>query len=80
MTEESLQMFLAQSKKNEQSAPSDVIIEPNFIDALSSPRYIKSHLPFSCLPPPLLDTCRCVYVARNPKGKSCKFYLRTSEY
>ena len=66
-------MFLDLAKQNEDSAPSDVIIEPNFIDALSSPRYIKSHLPFSSLPPSLLDQCKIVYVARNPKGNSSLF-------
>ncbi|KAK4323848.1 hypothetical protein Pmani_005488 [Petrolisthes manimaculis] len=32
-----------------------------------SPRFISSHLPFSLLNPSLLDTCKVVYVARNPK-------------
>ncbi|XP_068223840.1 sulfotransferase 1C4-like [Palaemon carinicauda] len=31
------------------------------------PRTIKTHLPFSLLSPSLLDTCKVVYVARNPK-------------
>lgn len=31
------------------------------------PRTIKTHFPFSLLPPSLVDTCKVVYVARNPK-------------
>ncbi|XP_047738831.1 LOW QUALITY PROTEIN: sulfotransferase 1C4, partial [Hyalella azteca] len=31
------------------------------------PRTIKTHLPFSMLPKNLLDTCKVVYVSRNPK-------------
>lgn len=65
-TEESLKKFLEMSKNDLES--SDIIIEPNYIDALPSPRYIKSHLPLSCLPPNLVDRCKVVYVARNPKG------------
>lgn len=68
-TEDSLKMFLEMSKKeSESSVSSDIIIEPNYIDALPSPRYIKSHLPLSYLPPNLVDSCKVVYVARNPKG------------
>jgi hypothetical protein len=37
------------------------------LNALPSPRVIKTHLPFSMLPPTLLDTCKVVYVARNSK-------------
>ncbi|XP_068242966.1 sulfotransferase 1A1-like [Palaemon carinicauda] len=35
--------------------------------AIPDPRTIKSHLPFSLMPPSLLDTSKVVYVARNPK-------------
>ena len=31
------------------------------------PRVIKSHLTFELLPPNLLDSCKVVYVCRNPK-------------
>ena len=34
---------------------------------ITKPRVIKSHLPFEMLPPMLLDTCKVVYVCRNPK-------------
>lgn len=66
-TDESLQKYLEMSKNNT-GATSDIIIEPDFIDALPSPRFIKSHLPLSCLPPTLVTRCKVVYVARNPKG------------
>lgn len=32
----------------------------------SGPRYIVSHLPLSLFPPKILDTCKVVYVTRNP--------------
>lgn len=68
-TEESLKLFLEMSKKNAETfESSDIIIEPNYIEELPSPRYIKSHLPLTCLPPTLIDQCKVVYVARNPKG------------
>lgn len=39
-----------------------------------SPRFVKSHMPFSMLPPKLLDTCKVVYVARNPKDALVSYY------
>ncbi|KOB52016.1 Sulfotransferase, partial [Operophtera brumata] len=33
----------------------------------SSPRFIKTHLPLSMLPPNLLNTAKVVYVARDPR-------------
>ncbi len=44
------------------------------IDALPSPRSIKSHLPFYLLPPDLLETSKVVYVARNPKDVIVSFF------
>lgn len=38
-------------------------------------RYIKTHMPFSLLPPNLLTSgCKIIYVARNPKDVSVSFY------
>jgi len=37
-------------------------------------RVIKSHLPLEFLPPQLLDKCKVVYVARNPKDCAVSFY------
>ncbi|CAK1553336.1 unnamed protein product [Leptosia nina] len=39
-----------------------------------SPRFIKSHLPLSLLPPKLLDTTKVVYVARDPRDMAVSFY------
>lgn len=40
----------------------------------SSPRTIKTHMPFSLLPPSLLDTCKVVYVARDPRDVVVSYY------
>ena len=43
--------------------------------SLSSPRIIKTHLPFDLLPPNLLDTgAKVVYVCRNPMDTCVSFY------
>jgi len=44
------------------------------VEALESPRVIKSHLPLYLLPPQLVDTCKVVYVARNPKDVMVSYY------
>ena len=41
---------------------------------MKSPRVIKSHLPFEMLPPNLLDTCKVIFVSRNPKDTCVSFY------
>ena len=41
---------------------------------VTKPRVIKSHLIFEILPPELLETCRVVYVCRNPKDAIVSFY------
>ncbi|XP_059490214.1 sulfotransferase 4A1-like [Neocloeon triangulifer] len=55
------------------------------LDEMPSPRVIKTHLPFSLLPPNLLQTAKVVYVARNPKDMIVSFFhhnrlLRTQGY
>ena len=39
-----------------------------------SPRYVKCHFPFSMNNPRLLDVCKVVYVARNPKDVCVSWY------
>jgi len=45
-----------------------------------SPRFVKSHLPMSMNNPRLLDTCKVVYVARNPKDLCVSFYHHCKLY
>lgn len=44
------------------------------IDELPSPRFIKTHLPLSLLPPNLLQTAKVVYVARDPRDVMVSYY------
>lgn len=46
----------------------------NLTNSVSSPRTIKTHLPFSLLNPTLLDTSKVIYVARNPKDTCVSYY------
>ena len=39
-----------------------------------SPKFIKSHLPFSMNNPDLLSTCKTFFVARNPKDACLSFF------
>ncbi|XP_037084945.1 sulfotransferase 1C4-like [Pollicipes pollicipes] len=43
-------------------------------------RFVKSHLPMSLCPPRLLDVCKVVYVARNPKDICVSFYKHARRY
>lgn len=42
---------------------------------LASPRYVKSHLPLSLLPPKLLETAKVFYVARDPRDVAVSFHF-----
>ena len=41
---------------------------------MPSPRVIKTHLPLEMLPPDLLDTCKVIFVCRNPKDVCVSFF------
>ncbi|XP_076232704.1 sulfotransferase 1E1 [Calliopsis andreniformis] len=52
------------------------IAEPGYevLAKMQSPRFIKSHFPFSLLPGILETGCKIVYVARNPKDVAVSWY------
>ncbi|KAG8233859.1 hypothetical protein J437_LFUL006882 [Ladona fulva] len=52
--------------------------EPGFeaLKRVKSPRHIKSHFPLALLPPKLVDTCKVIYVARNPKDVAVSYYYQ----
>ncbi|KAI5632723.1 sulfotransferase domain-containing protein [Phthorimaea operculella] len=45
-----------------------------YIARMPSPRFVKTHLPLSLLPPTLLDTAKVVYVARDPRDAAVSLY------
>ncbi|PZC82235.1 sulfotransferase 1E1 [Helicoverpa armigera] len=55
---------------------SEAAREPSWkaIERAPSPRYIKTHLPLSMLPPSLLSTAKVVYVARDPRDVAVSYY------
>ncbi|XP_069365781.1 sulfotransferase 1 family member D1-like isoform X1 [Maniola hyperantus] len=44
------------------------------VNNMPSPRFIKSHLPLSLLPPTLIDKAKVVYVARDPRDVVVSVY------
>ncbi|XP_052737550.1 sulfotransferase 1A1 [Bicyclus anynana] len=44
------------------------------VSAMPSPRFIKSHIPLSLLPPTLVDQAKVVYVARDPRDVVVSVY------
>lgn len=50
--------------------------EPSWktVESSTSPRFIKTHLPLSLLPPNLLNTAKVVYVARDPRDVAVSYY------
>lgn len=43
-------------------------------ETAASPRFLKSHLPLSLLPPALLDTCKIIYMTRDPRDVAVSYY------
>ncbi|XP_046965022.1 luciferin sulfotransferase-like [Vanessa cardui] len=42
--------------------------------ASTLPRFVKTHLPLSLLPPSLLDTAKVIYVARDPRDVAVSYF------
>ncbi|XP_063531414.1 luciferin sulfotransferase-like [Cydia strobilella] len=61
-----------------QSRQKEVVTEPIYthtaVHAAPSPRFIKTHAPFSLLPANLLDTTKVVYIARDPRDVAISNY------
>ncbi|XP_013146423.1 PREDICTED: sulfotransferase 1C4-like [Papilio polytes] len=68
--------------KEENLKALDVVSTPGTVQVatMPSPRIIKTHLPMTLLPPTLLDTCKVVYVARDPRDVAVSFYHLTSSF
>lgn len=46
-----------------------------FLPEVTSQRFIKTHFPFSLLPPSMMENqSKVIYVARNPKDVAVSFY------
>ncbi|KAK3890518.1 hypothetical protein Pcinc_005536 [Petrolisthes cinctipes] len=65
--------------------PKQVGVFLDSAECAKSPRTLHTHLPFSLLPPCLLDTCKVVYVARNPRDTCVSYYyhqrlMKSAEY
>ncbi|KAB7504380.1 Cytosolic sulfotransferase 12 [Armadillidium nasatum] len=44
------------------------------LESAEDPRIIKTHLPFSLLSPSLLETCKVIYMARDPRDVVVSYY------
>ncbi|XP_071446820.1 sulfotransferase 1C4-like [Hetaerina americana] len=73
--------FIAEMMEKHKNDPSKLeLLRENFRPAyetlpkMKSPRHVKTHFPLSLLPPTLLDTCKVIYVARNPKDVAVSYF------
>lgn len=84
VTKEFLKTNEGDSKKQELCLE---ISKPGYeiLTEMTSPRFIKSHFPFSLLPGILESGCKIIYVARNPKDVAVSWYhlnkaIKTQHY
>jgi len=66
--------LLSEEISKGQTFPDWMVKSVEYTANLPSPRVIKTHLPFEFLPPKLLDTCKVIFVCRNPKDTCVSFY------
>ncbi|XP_063822181.1 luciferin sulfotransferase-like [Ostrinia nubilalis] len=75
------QMFsdIYKGDENKIKIVNEVMRKPGYkiVEGLPSPRFVKSHLPLSLLPPGLLRA-RVVYVARDPRDVAVSYYHHQS--
>ncbi|KAI5632731.1 sulfotransferase domain-containing protein [Phthorimaea operculella] len=72
-----IQRLREKNKESEMNLKIIDAFERSVVDQLAetpSPRFVKSHLPMSLLPPTLLDTAKVVYVARDPRDVAVSYY------
>ncbi|XP_026330043.1 estrogen sulfotransferase-like [Hyposmocoma kahamanoa] len=77
VSHESIKRHVKEYKHDKQMVEeSKEMCKPHYADftKLPSPRFFKSHMPISLLPPSLLDTCKVVFVARDPRDVAVSFY------
>ena len=67
---------MIKERKTEHSNEADKMMANSFevTENLPSPRIIKTHLPMDMLPPDLIDTCKVIFVCRNPKDCCVSYY------
>lgn len=71
LTEEEIEMMSENDRMTHDRHTKSVEIAENLN---SSPRLLKSHLPFQVLPPDLLDSAKVIYVARRPWDACASFH------
>lgn len=78
MHDQTKQMFLEEHhEKPEYQSMIEAISVPGyeFIPKINERRFIKTHLPFSLMPPSVMEErAKIVYVARNPKDVIVSYY------
>lgn len=66
------------NKANEEYIMAKSLPTYKLLEDMKTRRFIKSHLPFSLLPPSIMEQqSKVIYVARNPKDVAISFYHLT---